>query len=377
MEVFEITGFNTGISQAGVNYLQPSDSFEEIYNGFINRQVLQSRKGFSRFGETGLSDGTRVMGIFEHVLLDNSTDTLAISQNFLYKYDKGTNSWDQITNAGGAPVGGFSISQPEFYVSGTSYPDGDGNDRFVFCGQGLDQIYYYDNASNTVLRWNLVADNPSYEDFASRSLTKAWYVERFGERINFFVPTLGGQIDPQAILYSAIRSGTGANFNGDKFNTAGSGLLAADTKEYIQGVVVLGDTIVLNFSESNWTIQKTSDVFNPYFIKRIASAIGTSAPYSSVSWGNEVVSIGRDGIISTDLRNTVRIDNKISRFTADEIEPGEFNQTYGGLNKQNNQFMWSYVSSTSGDFDNENRILVNNFEEGSWSIYNARFSVFG
>lgn len=373
MDVYEITGFAGGVNQSGVNYLQPSESFEEIFNGFIHRQVLQSRRGFSRFGNNALADGTRVMGIFEFVKLDNTVETLAISTQYLYKYVESTNSWDQIPMAGAAPAT-FAIGGNQ-YVSGTSYPDGDGNDRFVFCGDGLAQIYYYDGTD--VKQWNLVADNPSFEQFANGNLSSAKYVNRYGERINFYAPTLGGNPQPQTVLYSAIRSGTGANFRGDKFNTAGAGAIAAETSDFIQGVAIMSDTVLINFSRSNWTIQKTADAFNPYFIKRISSTIGTDAPFSTVVWGSEARSIGREGIISTDLRQTSRIDNKIPRFTTDEVDPTQFDEIYGGYNRLNSQFLWSYVSATAGDASEQDRILVNNYEENSWSTYDGRFTVFG
>ncbi len=70
MDVYEITGYATGVSEAGVNYLQPSDSFQKIVNGFIYRQVLQSRQGFGYFAPR-LTDETRVFGIFEHTLPDS------------------------------------------------------------------------------------------------------------------------------------------------------------------------------------------------------------------------------------------------------------------------------------------------------------------
>ena len=374
MEIFEITGFSGGVNRSGVNFLQPSEAFEDIHNGFIHRQVLQSRKGFARFGSNGLSDGTRVLGIFEHTKLDNTTETLAITTAYLYKYVEGSNSWSQIPMAGAMTGLSFSIPDSDQYVSGTSYPDGAGGDRFVFCSSGLAQIYYY-NGTN-VKQWNLLADNPSFEDFAS-VLTSARYVTRYGERINFFSPTLGGQPQPQTVLYSGIRSGAGALFKGDKFNVAGAGSLAADTSDYISGIAIMADTVVINYSGGNYTLQKTSDAFNPYFIKRLSSTIGTEAPFSTVAWGNEVRSIGRSGIISTDLRETSRIDDKIPRFTTDEIDPIKFTQTYGGYNRTNSQFLWSYVSATAEDSTEQDRILVGNYEENSWSTYNARFSVFG
>ena len=89
MEVFEITGFQTGVSREGVNFLQPADSFQNVKNGYIYRQVLQSRRGFSQFSTGYLTTGhlpTRCMGIFQHILTATSTvETLAFDLNYLYR----------------------------------------------------------------------------------------------------------------------------------------------------------------------------------------------------------------------------------------------------------------------------------------------------
>ena len=279
MDVFEITGFKTGVSREGVNFLQPSDSFQNIRNGYIHRQVLQSRRGFSRFSTGALSDGTRVMGIFQHTLNNNTFETLAVSKNFLYKYNEGTNTFDQIPFAGSVAAG-FTISSNEDYVSGTSYSDKDGNDRFVFCSNGLNNIYFYDGTD--VKSFTDAGDNPDFEQPAQGNLTRAWFVNLFGERLNFYSPTISNRAYPQGVLYSGSRDSSG---KGDKFNSVGSGLLQADTFEYISGVSIINDVVVINFSKSNWILQKTPDAFNPYFIKKIAASNnGTSAPFSAIAW---------------------------------------------------------------------------------------------
>lgn len=95
MDIYEITGDVTGVSQAGVNFLQPADAFQEVRNGFVYRQVLQSRKGVGYFAPR-LADESRVLGIFEYILPNASKVLLAIDRNFLYKYNTISGVFDQV-----------------------------------------------------------------------------------------------------------------------------------------------------------------------------------------------------------------------------------------------------------------------------------------
>jgi hypothetical protein len=80
--------------------------------------------------------------------------------------------------------------------------------------------------------------------------------------------------------------------------------------------------------------------------------------------------------LGCDGRKNVRTDDKIPNFTREDIDQLEFNLTYGGFDRVNNQFLWSYKTSES-DTDTQNAVLVKNYEEDSWSVYDQRFSVFG
>ncbi len=381
MEIYEITGYQTGVSREGVNFLQPADSFQNIVNGFIYRQVLQSRQGVGYFTPR-LADESRIFGIFEHTLPDSSKQLLAIDENFLYKFNTGTGVFDQIPFAG-SMLGytGFAITSKDFYVSGTSYPTATNTARFVFTGEGItpnangSSIFFYNGTDVRDFTNNGLGggDNPNYTNPVGGTLTKANYVIWFGERLNFIVPTIASVSYTQGVLYSGIRTTSG---NGDKFNIAGSGMLQADTYENITGVSILGQVIALNFNRSNWTLEKTTDAFNPYFIRKVPSVLGTDAKFSAVSWNDKVVSLGKTGIIATDGRQSLRNDNKIPNFTADEIDQISFNLTYGGFDRINNQFLWSYKESAS-DSDTQTKVLVYNYEEKTWSVYDQRFSVLG
>ena len=376
MEVFEISGFKTGVDRSGVNFLQSSDAYQNIENGFIYRQVLQSRQGHGFFAPR-LANQSRIYGIFEHTLPNGDKQLLATDANFLYKYNTGTGVFDQIPFGGSmAAYTGFNITNKSHYISGVSYPTATNNPRFVFTGAGItaigtSSIFFYDGTD--VKDFTNVADNPNYQTFALGPINRALYVLWFNERINFISPTINSIDYTQGILYSGIRTVSG---NGDKFNVSGSGLFQADTFQDISGASILGQIIVLNLDRSNYTLEKTRDAFNPYFGRLVPGVLGTDAKYSAVSWNDSVKSLGKTGIITTDGRATLKNDNKIPLFTADDIDQISFDLTYGGFDRINNQFLWAYKISES-DSDTQNAVLVYNYEENTWSVNDQRFSVYG
>ena len=377
MDVYEITGFVTGTSRSGVNYLQPSDSFQKIINGFINRQILQSRKGVGYFAPR-LAGQTRIFGIFEHTLPDSTKELLAVDQNFLYKFNTGTGIFDQLPFAGSmSAYSGFNISAKDLYVSGTSYPTATNGPRFIITGEGItpnsngSAIFFY-NGTN-VQDFTNTTDNPNYAAPPQGALTSATYVLWFNERLNFIIPLIAGIQYNQGILYSGIRTTSG---NGDKFNVAGSGLFQADTYQNITGASILGQIIELNFDRMAYTLEKTRDAFNPYFGRAVPGPLGTNAKFSAVSWADKVKSLGKTGALAADGRQNLRFDDKIPYFTFDEIDQIDFNLTYGGFDRVNNLFLWAYKESESNT-NTQNRILASNYEENSWSVYDQRFSVLG
>lgn len=371
MEIYEIAAWQTGVSQAGVNFLQPADSFQNIENGLIYRQELKSRLGFTQFSNSQLDDQTRVMGIFESILPDATTQLLVCTKQFLYKYNSVTNHFDQITNAGSAPIGGFGIVNGDSYVSGTNYPTKSNGYRFIFTSSGMADTYFYDGINVK----SFTQDNPDYQAPASGTLRNAQYVIWFGERLNFGVPYINSIAQNQQVLFSAIRDSSG---NGDKFNVPGSGSISADTFEYMTGFVKPGDYLVLEFNRSTYTLEKTRDAFNPYFIRKIPSVLGTDANFSAVSWNNQTMSAGKTGYLITDGRESLRRDNKIPYFTALSMDAINFNYTYGGFDRINAQFIFAFRSIFASLTEiTQDQVLAFNYEEHTWSVNDERFSVFG
>ena len=379
MDVFEITGYKTGVDDAGVNYLSPADSFQEIIDGFIYRQVLQSRQGFGYFAPR-LANNTRILGIFEFIKPNGDRELLAVDRNFLYKYNTATDVFDQVAFGGSlAGYAGFAVNSdsPEAYISGVGYPTFDNQARFVICGKGItaaasgSAIFFYNGTD--VRDYTSVVDNVKYAAPVEGALQRATYVLYFNERLNFIVPTVVSQRN-QGVLFSGIRNLAG---NGDKFNVAGAGLIQFSTYEAIKGVAILGQQMTVQFDDSNRGLEITTDAFNPYRIINIPSVTGTSAPFSSISWANAVTSIGKAGIIQQDGREVLRIDNKIPHFTLNEIDQVDFELIYGGFDRINGQFLWSYKKEDETANETQDHVLVRNYEEETWSIFKQRFTVFG
>ena len=378
MQVFEITGNVTGISRQGVNFLQPKDSYQNLFNGYIYRQVVQSRQGFRRFSTSKLTDGLRVMGLFNNYRRDGTIQSLAVTLDHLYVYDVVTDAYVEVPTGGSLGAGHtFGIAANDDYVSGTTYPFPDGSDRFVFTSKGMTHVYQYDpnsGAYGTVTDYTNAADNPTYVQPPQGQITNSKYIIYFGERLNLFYPIIGGTPYPQGHLFSAIRTASG---NGDNFAFSGSGLIILDTQEYINGASILGNVLALNLSRSNWTVEKTRDAFNPYYPRKVPGVVGTDADFSFVSWMDIVRSLGKTGIVSTDGRQSQRVDDKIPFFTRDDIDQKYFNLISGGFDRRNAQFLFSYLSDFENfGVDSQDRCLVNNYEEQSWSVYDYRFSCF-
>lgn len=384
MDVFEITGFQTGVSRSGVTFLEPSDSYQDIEDGYIYRQVLQSRRGITKFCDR-LSDGSRVMGIFEFIKVDGTKELLAFDKTQMYTYNTSTGNFDAVDfdTTGSMPnYTTFGITNNEDYISGTAYPDGNGNSRFVFTSRGMapnvpagSAIFYYD-PYDTVLMKPVVKDYiAEITQPPTQNLFRATHVVYMNERINFIIPEYTTQpfVEKQGILFSGIRDSSGA---GDSFNVAGSGQIILPTNEDIKAVAILGQWLLLNLSSSTWTLEITRDAFNPWYPRRIPSVIGTDASFSSAQWNASEFSLGKAGVLTTDGRRSERTDNKIPLFTKNEIDQQEFEQCYGGYDRISAQFYFNYPTGTT-DLNTQDKILVYNYEESSWSFYNLRTSVFG
>lgn len=163
------------------------------------------------------------------------------------------------------------------------------------------------------------------------------------------------------------------------------GFIDAPTNEQIISAAFIKDVLVVFFERSSWQLNYTGNEVLPFLWERINSELGSESTFSSVQFDKGIFSVGDKGIISCDGVNTQRIDDKIPDEVYNFSNSNEGVNRIHGIRQFNNKLVfWTYsnpdvYSSNLSPLDKiyPNRVLVFNYREGSWSIYNDSFTVFG
>jgi hypothetical protein len=231
---------------------------------------------------------------------------------------------------------------------------------------GVDPVQVYDGTS--IADYSL--EDGYREPNADRggSLDTAVHIVNYAGRLLFLRPTQGGTVYPQRVLYT----GTGPNRN--DFSSFDSGFIEADTNEWLQAYAFYKSELVVFFEESTWVLKITGQASAPFRFVQIDESRNTKAPFGAISYLNRTTSIGPLGLIATDGYEVARIDNKIPRFTTEEINQSRFNQVYAGRWDINRQHIYLYPEREQSD---NTAALAANYEENTFSKYTFQMNVLG
>lgn len=307
-----------------------------------------------------------VMGIFEWINTSNTKKLIAFDTDYGYTYDTSQNRFEKIPFNAGAGITAFTGNNAAFF-SGTTYPFKDNTDRFVFT-----------NNTNVLFRYNGTdlyefSTSADYVAPAAGALNKVFKVHYYGGRLVCLRPTIGTTLEPQMALWTGIRDSGGA---GDDFAGTGSGFERASTSQWIMDSVQTQNDLFVFFQRSIWKLEITTDVFSPFRWVHVTDLEGIDATFSAVNYLGTNEAIGKTGILGTDGRNASRIDNKIPYFTRDEIDHQLFDYIYSGYNRGDSQF-WFTFPLAEENAGVSNKILAQNYEEITWSVYDIPMSVLG
>lgn len=167
----------------------------------------------------------------------------------------------------------------------------------------------------------------------------------------------------------------------DQITPGKGGFTDAPTSEKIIAATQLEDTILVQFTNSVWIIEPTSDPAAPFRWVKINSYRTCTAPYANVAHDDYVISYGNRGIVASSRNEVVRIDNKIEDFMMDNVN-AEFAERMYSERDFTQRRSWTLYpdANRSGDYPNEdttsNFALIRTEEEGAWSIYKvANFDI--
>lgn len=159
------------------------------------------------------------------------------------------------------------------------------------------------------------------------------------------------------------------------------GFLEAPTNEIITGAEFIKDVLVVKFESSSWKLVYTGNNQLPFVWQKINREMGSESTFSLVPFDNGVLSVGNLGITTDDSVSVQRIDIQIPNQV---YEINGFNngvKRVSGVRDYINQLVyWAYPSSETGDQSTllfPNRVLVYNYINNTYAIFNDSFTCFG
>lgn len=427
---FPIYDFRTGFYKYREPWLMPSDAFKSILNGYIYHGVLSKRYGQIPFGQivhketetigTGDAGGTVTFGATlsnipirpdvsvtdgVETFTDNGDGTLTGDAGGTGTIDYATGAVSVTFNAApaestdvnctynfypGNPVMGIT----EYYESTLTkkllafdtkranqwnpsteaFEDISGADTFTgadynffrFCNTSenvlyitntIDQIYSYDGT--TLAAFDIDLDGDADNDVN----TCKWIFEYKGHLV-ILAPTESNTYYGQRARYSAAAdySDYPTSFYND-----------CPTHDEIQSACMLGDELIVWFKFSVWKLKYTADPRLPFEWECISEEHGCYAPMSLVKLPNKCRALSSANVVECDSYKVYEIDQAIQDNVL-EYNLGYFKYSYGARVRDLRQ---AWVTFCAADSVTPDRVLVQNYEEGAFSVYDMALHCIG
>jgi hypothetical protein len=160
---------------------------------------------------------------------------------------------------------------------------------------------------------------------------------------------------------------------------SGGGYVDASTEEQIISAEFIKDRLIVYFERSTWELVYTNNQVLPFVWQKINTELGSQSTFSTIPFDREVLTIGQSGIHACNGANTTRIDEKIPN-TVFEFETANQStlRTYGIRDYYDEVVYWAYVDDDATQYQiYPNQILLYNYMNGTWAIFDDCATVFG
>ena len=245
-----------------------------------------------------------------------------------------------------------------------------------FSGPAGDPIRYFDGTAWTT--FNPQIDTAGTPNRLQQCLILLPYKERllamntyegttlagstqFAQRIRF-----SGAIDPTILTTSWLDT------SGNK-----GGFIDIPTNEAIISAAFIKDVLIIKCEQSSWKLIYNGNENFPFDIQKINTELGAESTFSLVGFDRGVFAIGNFGITSDDSVNVARIDEKIPDiiFNFNNSNAGP-QRVYGIRDYKRQLVLWSYPNFNDNPIF-PNKVLVFNYINATYSIFNDSFTCFG
>ena len=152
----------------------------------------------------------------------------------------------------------------------------------------------------------------------------------------------------------------------------------APTNEYIIGAAFIRDILVVYFQQSTWRLRFVNNSQNPFVWERINIEFGSDCTFSIIPFDKGVMAIGDRGIVISDANDTIRFDEKIPEQIFNIRQTANGLQRVAGIRTFRTKLnFWAYPSADNTQTAFNNEVLVYNYEDKTWSIFDDSFTCFG
>jgi len=378
-----IAPFRTGLETDVQPWLAPPDSFSKIDNIHVHHGYIQKREGFRLFGSipmAGVVDPItdRVMGITRYIESNGAQTTLAFNARRAYRYDTATHTFVQLD------VANIFSSEEYNFVWSANWQSGGGTNRLYFTNGKAgtpagaptsDGIRYYDGTTSTAITYSF-SPTLSPAGATARTLVGCKLIFSLGQRLICLntdeYNTVTTDNFPQRARWCAKQNP--ANWN--DVTAGGGGYTDAATGDQIISARQVQNQIIVFFTNSVWALIPTSDPNRAFKWQKINSFRACDGKMASIGYDRYAKSLGIRGITATDGVETRRIDERLSDFTVDDINVGEFNKVFCERSYANNRWWTLFNAKETTDNENDSALIFDD-DSGAFTTYNIAMNCLG
>lgn len=295
--------------------------------------------------------------------------TIAFDQQFAYQRSGG--AWERLELETGAGDAIWTGDDANFFWT-TNYRGTNIYDTFLYTVNNVpaDGIRYL-NTSDTWTKLSPVINASGDE------LETCLIIIGFKDRLVCFNTFENGQRHKNRARFSQNGDPT-APSNGWLEDTPGrGGYIDAYTQEAIITVELIKDRLIVYFEASTWELVYTGNETVPFNWQQLNSELGVESTHSIIGFDQGAVGVGNVGIHTCNGVNVTRIDEKIPdevfKFHNGNSGP---ERVYGIRDFYREIVIWTFPDAT-GDPTYPTRMLLWNYRNDTWALFNDSFTCFG
>lgn len=179
---------------------------------------------------------------------------------------------------------------------------------------------------------------------------------------------------------ATVPSGFTGGFNANAWRddvVGRGGYIDAPTSQSIISAGFINDILVVYFERSTWKLVYTGDPVLPFVWERINAELGAESTFSTIPFDKGLLGVGNYGIIISNGNDVTRIDQKIPDevFNIHNGNDGVL-RVYGIRDFSKQLVYWAFPNDDT-DPTFPTRVLVYDYVEGSYAIFNDSITCFG